>query len=136
LTATRRNVRLISRSGVDHTERFVDIAAAIRRLPARTLILDGEVCVFDQTLGLVSHMRLLTDPPADANVTPPLFMTFDCLYGRGKHVRRWSLKDRRKVMEDEIEGSPVSRPGACQTMAWRHGAWCSATCAYIFWPME
>jgi ATP-dependent DNA ligase len=39
-----RHVRLVSRWGVDHTKRFADLAAAIVRLPARTLILDGEVC--------------------------------------------------------------------------------------------
>jgi ATP-dependent DNA ligase len=55
-----RKVRLVSRRGADHTKRFADIAAAVRRLPARTLILDGEVCVFDE--GLVSHMHLLMDP--------------------------------------------------------------------------
>jgi bifunctional non-homologous end joining protein LigD len=49
-----RHVRLVSRRGVDHTERFADIAAAVRCLPARTLILDGEVCVFDDAV--VSHM--------------------------------------------------------------------------------
>src|SRR2546425_656328 len=35
-----RNVRLVSRRRVDHTERFSEIASAVRRLPARTLILD------------------------------------------------------------------------------------------------
>jgi bifunctional non-homologous end joining protein LigD len=39
-----RNVRLVSRRGVDHTERFAEVADAVGRLPARTLILDGEVC--------------------------------------------------------------------------------------------
>jgi bifunctional non-homologous end joining protein LigD len=101
-----RNVRLVSRRGVDHTERFADIAAAVRRLPARTLILDGEVCVFDQSL--VSHMHLLMDPPAEARVvTPPVFMAFDYLYTRGRDLRGWPLKDRRKRLEDEIDGSPI-----------------------------
>jgi len=35
---------------LDHTERFVEIAAALSRRPARTLILDGEVCLFDEPL--------------------------------------------------------------------------------------
>jgi ATP-dependent DNA ligase len=30
---------------VDHTRRFADIAAAISKLSARTLVLDGEVAV-------------------------------------------------------------------------------------------
>jgi hypothetical protein len=36
----------------------------------RTLILDGEVCVFDEHL--ISHMHLLMDPPTDAVVTSVL----------------------------------------------------------------
>jgi bifunctional non-homologous end joining protein LigD len=39
-----RNVRLVSRRGVDHTERFAEIGAAVRRLPARTLILETARC--------------------------------------------------------------------------------------------
>jgi hypothetical protein len=43
-------VRLVSRSGVDHTARFPGIAAAVAGLLAPQLILDGEVCVFDDQL--------------------------------------------------------------------------------------
>jgi hypothetical protein len=66
-----RSVRLISRRGLDHTERFAEIATGVRRLPARTLILDGEVCVCDDQLLSRSHMHLLMDPPADGLVTSP-----------------------------------------------------------------
>ena len=48
-------VRLVSRSGVDQTARFPGIAAAVAGLLAPTLILDGEVCVFDDHL--ISHRR-------------------------------------------------------------------------------
>ena len=67
-------IRLVSRRGVDHTKRFAELAAAIARLPARTLILDGEVCAFDEAF--VSHMHPLMDPPPDAVVTPPSFIAF------------------------------------------------------------
>src|SRR5262249_54664303 len=40
-------VRLISRNGRDHTRRFRDIAA-VAKLSARTLVLDGEVAIFDE----------------------------------------------------------------------------------------
>ena len=43
-------VRLISRNAVDHTERFRELAAAVAALKAPTLILDGEVRVFDKNL--------------------------------------------------------------------------------------
>jgi len=42
-----RQVRLISRNGIDHARRYPDVAAAIARLPAPTLVLDGELAVFD-----------------------------------------------------------------------------------------
>jgi ATP-dependent DNA ligase len=38
------HVRLVSRNGIDHTERLHNIAAAIYRLPADRLVLDGDVC--------------------------------------------------------------------------------------------
>jgi bifunctional non-homologous end joining protein LigD len=100
-----RHVRLVSRRDVDHTERFAEIAEAVSRLPARTLILDGEVCAFDEAL--VSHMHLLMNPPEHAVVTPPIFIAFDCLYSRSRELRSWPLKDRRKIMEDEIDGSLI-----------------------------
>jgi len=63
-----RDVRLVSRTGRDHTERFAEIAAAIARLPARTLILDGEVCAFD--CNLVSHIYLLDPSPRSPRRRP------------------------------------------------------------------
>jgi bifunctional non-homologous end joining protein LigD len=43
-------VQLVSRTGTDHTPRFADIARAIAALRPRSLILDGEVAVFDGQL--------------------------------------------------------------------------------------
>jgi len=71
-------VRLISRNNVDHTERFRELANAIAGLKAPTLILDGEVCVFDTNL--VSQFHLL-DRLSDELCTPPVFMAFDFLVG-------------------------------------------------------
>ena len=43
-------VRLISRQGKDFTKRFPELVAAIRGLRWRSLILDGEVAVYDEQL--------------------------------------------------------------------------------------
>jgi len=43
-------VRLVSRNGRDHTRRFPDIAAAVSTLLARSLVLDGEVAIYDEKL--------------------------------------------------------------------------------------
>ena len=42
-----QRVRLVSRNGVDHTRRFSDLAAKVAKLSARTLVLDGEVAIYD-----------------------------------------------------------------------------------------
>jgi bifunctional non-homologous end joining protein LigD len=44
------SVRLVSRNGIDQTRRFHDIATAISKLSARTLVLDGEVAIYDEQL--------------------------------------------------------------------------------------
>jgi len=63
-------VRLVSRNGVDHTRRFHDIATAISKLSARTLVLDGEVAIFDEQLR--SRFDWLREPDPEAVATPPL----------------------------------------------------------------
>ena len=45
-----QRVRLVSRNGRDHTRRFAGIAAAVAALSARSLVLDGEVAIYDQQL--------------------------------------------------------------------------------------
>src|SRR5215470_11469327 len=77
-----KRVLLISRAGKDLTSRFPDLVAVLLALGARTLILDGEVCRFDQQL--VSRFEWLLRRPKTETATPPLFMVFDCLYARRK----------------------------------------------------
>ena len=55
-----RNVRLESRKGVDHTRRFPGLANAVAALSTRTLVLDGEVAIFDRQLR--SRFDWLRDP--------------------------------------------------------------------------
>jgi bifunctional non-homologous end joining protein LigD len=74
----RDRVRLVSRNGRDHTRRFRDTATAISKLSARTLVLDGEVVIYDQQLR--SRFDWLREPDPDAVASPPLFMAFDILF--------------------------------------------------------
>jgi ATP-dependent DNA ligase len=68
-------VRLVGRNGRDHTRRFTGLAAAVAKLSARTLVLDGEVAIYDQQLR--SRFDWLREPDPDAVASPPLFMAFD-----------------------------------------------------------
>ena len=77
----RKHVRLVSRHGVDHTRRYPDVAAAIARLKAPSLVLDGELAVFDAQLR--SRFDWLRHRPAEL-ATPPVLIAFDVLYLRGQ----------------------------------------------------
>jgi bifunctional non-homologous end joining protein LigD len=96
-------VRLVSRQAVDHTDRFRELAEAIAKLKAPTLILDGEVCVFDKDL--VSQFHLLDRSVSDEPCTPPVFMAFDALRVHGLDVRRLPLHRRRYILEEEVSGA-------------------------------
>jgi ATP dependent DNA ligase domain len=63
-------VRLVSRTGVDHSEPFHGVAQAVAALPFDTLVLDGEVAIFDQQLR--SRLDWLREPGPAAVATPPL----------------------------------------------------------------
>ena len=112
-------VRLVSRQGVDHTKRFDEIAIAVSHVPAERLILDGEVCVFDEDL--VSQFQYLPAPPSQVRATPAVFMAFDCL-DNGKELRTHPLRRRREAMEAAIEGArfvlPARRLAAHGLAAW------------------
>ena len=82
--------------------------AALRKLDATGLILDGEVAVYDAQL--VSRFEWLRHASPPALSTPPLFMVFDCLQARGKDLRKEPLYVRRNVIEDVLDGQDLLLP--------------------------
>jgi bifunctional non-homologous end joining protein LigD len=84
-------VSLISRNGIDRTERYPEIAAAVGKLKPDTLVLDGEVVVFDKKG--VSHFQLLQQGKGTA-----AYAIFDCLYCDGKDLRNEPLSARRSML--------------------------------------
>src|SRR5207245_1133978 len=97
-----RRVRLVSRKGVDHTDRFPELAAAVAKLRPTSLILDGEIAVFDKNL--VSQFHLLHDANPAIICTPPIFMAFDCLWAGRRDLRAKPLGHRRTVLDEMIVG--------------------------------
>lgn len=96
-------VRLLSRNGKDRTERFPEIAAAIRALSGDTLLLDGEVVIFDKKG--VSRFQLLQKGQGK-----PVFAVFDCLFHEGEDLRHEPLSARRAVMVKSIGSSKTLIP--------------------------
>ncbi len=103
-----RSVKLVSRQSVDHTSRYPDIVAALRALEVPTLVLDGEIAIFDQKL--ISRFEWLRRRAPTETATPPLFMVFDCPYARGKDLRDRPLYVRRNVIEDTLDHQDLLLP--------------------------
>jgi bifunctional non-homologous end joining protein LigD len=100
-----RHVDLLTRNDKDRTGDFPDVAAAVAALPAPTLVLDGEVVVFDA--GGVSRFQLLQRRALGASA--PVYAVFDCLHARGRDLLREPLTARRAVLETEVREGPVLR---------------------------
>jgi bifunctional non-homologous end joining protein LigD len=100
------DVRLITRGSNDWTSRFAPIADAIRRLPARECVVDGEACVVDDQ-GRPSFEGLqawLAGSPGPARVA---FAAFDLLWLDGRDLRREPIEVRRELLERLLEGQPA-----------------------------
>lgn len=98
-----KNVRLLSRNDIDRTKGFPKIVDAIRTLKPSTLLLDGELVVFDSKN--VSRFQLLQQGKGEA-----VYAVFDCLYDQGKDLRRRPLSERRAAMEKSLRPPGVLIP--------------------------
>ncbi len=116
-------VKLVSRQGVDHTRRFPGIVAAIPGIAAPTLVLDGEVAVFDRAL--ISRFEWMRHAAPPELATLPIFMAFDCVYIRGQDLRARPLYVRRNMIEDVLDRQdpvlPVRRLSDDGLKAWQGG---------------
>ena len=93
-------VSLISRNAIERSARYPEIAAEIKKLKPKTLVLDGEVVVFDAKR--VSRFALLQQGKGQ-----PQYAIFDCLYVDGKDLRSEELSERRKELERVVK--PANR---------------------------
>jgi bifunctional non-homologous end joining protein LigD len=98
-------VTLISRNAIDRTENYPGIARAVLALKPETLLLDGEVVVFDAKG--VSRFQLLQQGKGK-----PEYAIFDCLYRDGEDLRREPLASRRGSLESLTRLGPRLRISA------------------------
>jgi bifunctional non-homologous end joining protein LigD len=94
------HVSLLSRNSNDRTAAFPRIAAAVQKLKPETLLLDGEIVVFDNKD--VSRFQLLQQGKGE-----PVYAVFDCLYQDSKDLRGEPLSSRRSAMEESLDSSKI-----------------------------
>jgi bifunctional non-homologous end joining protein LigD len=93
-------VQLLSRNDIDRTAKLPEIVAAISKLRSASLLLDGEVVVFDRKR--VSHFQLLQQGKGEV-----VYAVFDCLFADGQDLRREPLSARRAMLERVVPDGSV-----------------------------
>lgn len=94
-----KKVQLLTRNDIDRTNGFPHVVEAIQALKPSTLLLDGELVVFDRKN--VSRFQLFQQGKGNA-----VYAVFDCIYRQGKDLRTLPLSERREVLEKSL-----GRPG-------------------------
>lgn len=92
-------VTLMSRNAIDRTARYPAIAAAVAQLKPKTLLLDGEVVVFNKKN--VSSFQALQQGSGRTS-----YAVFDCLYCNGRDLRKEPLSERHAVLETVVTRQP------------------------------
>jgi bifunctional non-homologous end joining protein LigD len=93
-----KQVKLISRNGIDRTARYPTIANAVKALKTATLALDGEIIASDTKK--VSRFQFLQQGKGNLQ-----FAVFDIVYANGKDLRRTPLSARREALERILQPS-------------------------------
>jgi bifunctional non-homologous end joining protein LigD len=95
--------RMFTRSGQDWTDKFAQIADALRRLKVASALLDGEVVVLDAK-GRSSFQRLQNALKEGSE--PLRYYVFDLLELDGRDLRREPLRKRKEILRKLLVHAP------------------------------
>lgn len=101
-------VRLITRNGLDWTNRVPQLTRAVAALPARSAMLDGELVVLDKD-GRTSFAAL-QDALAGNRTRRLSFYAFDLLYENGADLRPQPLRARKQALARLLASAPSGGP--------------------------
>jgi bifunctional non-homologous end joining protein LigD len=109
----RGKARFWSRNGKDWTEKFPNLAAALKSFPAVTAILDGEVVIVDKA-GRSSFQRLQQSMGKGGRggdkVPAFVFEIFDLIYLDGFSLKQTPLRERKATLEQLLAKEKVKGP--------------------------
>ncbi len=98
-----RDVRLLTRTGLDWTHRMKAVAAAVSKLTDDTLLLDGEVVVLRED-GTTSFADLQAAFQDGAH-KPLTYFVFDLLHRNGSNMRDLPLLERKGMLAEALAGT-------------------------------
>jgi bifunctional non-homologous end joining protein LigD len=96
-------VRLLSRNGNELRSRFPEIADAIKELPLKECVIDGEVVALDEEGR--SSFQLLQALETEGRKDPVLFYVFDLLQLNGRSLIKLPLTQRKELLTKICEGA-------------------------------
>lgn len=99
-------IRAFTRNGHDWTDKYPNIVKAAKGIPARTAIIDGEICVQDEA-GVTDFSALRQ--AFKARPQDIIFFAFDLLHLDGADLRPAPLEERRAKLRLLISQVPGSR---------------------------
>jgi bifunctional non-homologous end joining protein LigD len=101
-------VKLLTRKGLDWTNRFRAIARALQELPLSSGLLDGELIVQDET-GLSSFSKLQSELKAGRD-NQMAYMVFDLIYCEGHSLVGVPLVQRKEALQSILAQAPGTSP--------------------------
>jgi bifunctional non-homologous end joining protein LigD len=90
-----------SRNELDLVPRFPSIAAALQKIKAKDVVLDGEVVVLDEKGA--PRFQLLQQGERRERI-----FVFDVLWLDGRDLRQLTYLERRKILEKVLKGAPAA----------------------------
>ncbi|MBV8827007.1 MAG: DNA ligase D, partial [Hyphomicrobiales bacterium] len=100
--------RLLTRTGLDWTERFASIARALGALGLASALLDGEIVVQDSD-GIAKFSLLQADLSAGRQ-DRFVYYLFDLIYAEGYDLTPGTLLDRKALLQEIVAGLPAASP--------------------------
>jgi bifunctional non-homologous end joining protein LigD len=101
-------VRLLTRKGLDWTERFGSIARSLAGLGLSSALLDGEIVVEDS--GGIAKFSLLQADLSAGRHDRFVYYLFDLLYAEGYDLTPATLLDRKVLLQEIVAALPASSP--------------------------
>jgi bifunctional non-homologous end joining protein LigD len=95
------NVAMWSRNELDLAPRFPAVAAALQKMKAKEVVLDGEVVVLDEKGA--PRFQLLQQGDRRERI-----FVFDVLWLDGRDLRQLTYLERRKILEKVLKGAPAA----------------------------
>jgi DNA ligase D-like protein (predicted ligase) len=100
----RGRAQLLTRTGLDWTDKYPSVVAALAKVAAKTVYLDGELCgVGDDGLPSFSQTQAASDGARSVRL---VYYAFDLLHLDGRDTDSLPLIERKALLEPLIAGKP------------------------------